>query len=191
MTNAHSSADRKFIESKYTPEPNTGCWLWTGYIRDTGYGGFERENKAILAHRFVYEALVGAIPAGLHLDHLCRVRCCVNPAHLEPVTAAVNNQRAVPFRPIKAICVNGHSKVPGSNCDMCLKAGRRKHKAAIKAARHARGLRHNASKTHCVRGHEFTPENTATLKSGHRHCYTCRRMHAKATSLKRYGRRAT
>lgn len=71
-----------------------GCWLWrastTGW---SGYGKFWADGRFALAHRQSYEALVGAVPAGLELDHLCRVRRCVNPAHLEPVTHAVNVQR--------------------------------------------------------------------------------------------------
>ena len=65
--------------TKVEPEPNSGCWLWTGYTNRDGYGCFRRD---LLAHRFAYELYRGAIPAGLTLDHTCRVRSCVNPAHL-------------------------------------------------------------------------------------------------------------
>jgi len=70
------------------------CWLWTGPLNPGGYG----TNGGRLAHRVVYERLIGQIPAGLTLDHLCRVRNCVNPQHLEPVTIAENLRR----RPAKA-----------------------------------------------------------------------------------------
>lgn len=71
------------------------CWLWMGSKVGTGYGHFAQggENKMILAHRWAYEAMVALIPEGLELDHLCRVKNCVNPAHLEPVTHAVNLAR--------------------------------------------------------------------------------------------------
>lgn len=83
------------IERKISPEPNTGCWLWTGHVMAIGYGRIyysrtEGRNFKILAHRLVYEALVGPIPEGLVLDHKCRVRSCVNPDHLEPVTLVEN-----------------------------------------------------------------------------------------------------
>lgn len=71
------------------------CWLWTGAKVGAGYGHFTQggEQKMMLAHRWAYEALVGPIPEGLVLDHLCMVKACVNPAHLEPVTQAVNIER--------------------------------------------------------------------------------------------------
>lgn len=76
-----------------TPEPNSGCWLWTGPYHLKGYGHFSIGGKCVMAHRFSYEAERGAIPTGLVLDHLCEVKECVNPAHLEPVTNRVNCRR--------------------------------------------------------------------------------------------------
>jgi len=69
------------------------CWLWTSTLNNRGYGQFSVGGRSVLAHRFSYELHVGPIPEGLHLDHLCRVRHCVNPAHLEPVTNQENNRR--------------------------------------------------------------------------------------------------
>lgn len=76
------------------------CWLWTAYCDDKGYGWttFGLERRTTAAHRAVYEAFVGPIPEGLHIDHLCRTPRCVNPAHLEPVTQAENNRRAAAAR---------------------------------------------------------------------------------------------
>jgi len=82
----------KFDES-YTPEPNTGCWLWLGMLKNGGYGSLKIGGKEVGAHRYSYERHVGLIPSGLVLDHTCRVKSCVNPAHLEPVTIKVNVQR--------------------------------------------------------------------------------------------------
>lgn len=67
----------------------SGCWLWTASLADGGYGHFGRWK----AHRYAYETLVEPVPHGLDLDHLCRVRHCVNPSHLEPVTRAENLRR--------------------------------------------------------------------------------------------------
>lgn len=70
-----------------------GCWLWNGAVQSRGYGSVGDGGRTHLAHRWVYERLVGPIPDGLTIDHLCRVKRCVNPDHLEPVTAAVNLRR--------------------------------------------------------------------------------------------------
>ena len=117
---------------------DSGCWLWTGSIqggKGAGYGRLNIDYKRKLAHRVSYEHLVEPIPEGLQLDHLCRVRNCVNPDHLEPVTPSENIRRS----PI--------------HISVRLKA-----------------------KTHCVHGHEYTPENTyrfTTRGKTQRACRAC------------------
>lgn len=69
-----------------------GCWIWTGSIDRDGYG-YLHDGRRHNAHRWTYEKFVGPIPDGLEIDHLCRVRPCVNPDHLEPVTRLENNLR--------------------------------------------------------------------------------------------------
>lgn len=78
-------------------DPETGCWIFTGFLNKTGYGqvALSFEEGRALVHRVTYARLVGAIPEGLHLDHLCRVRSCCNPDHLEPVTPAENIRRGI------------------------------------------------------------------------------------------------
>jgi len=73
------------------------CWLWLGHKAGNGYGTFKMDYRKRLAHRLAYEFYVGAIPKGLVIDHLCRVRHCVNPDHLEAVTHAENLLRRPPF----------------------------------------------------------------------------------------------
>lgn len=74
-----------------------GCWIWTAGVGNHGYGRLRKRvgdnTIEILAHRYSYERFVGPIPDGLTIDHLCRVRRCVNPMHLEPVTRAENTLR--------------------------------------------------------------------------------------------------
>ena len=82
------------------------CWLWTG-ARSRGYGSFPMDGLGG-AHRWAYLHLVGPIPEGLELDHLCRVRHCVRPDHLEPVTHAENMRRGVWNNRLKTHCVHGH-----------------------------------------------------------------------------------
>src|SRR2546421_6548023 len=78
------------------PEPNSGCHLWIGHENAPGgYGRLSYRGRLYLAHRLSYESAIGPVPAGLQLDHLCRVRCCVNPAHLEPVTGRENVLRGI------------------------------------------------------------------------------------------------
>lgn len=70
-----------------------GCWVWVGAVTPHGYGAFWVGGQMRPAHRFSYEQMVAEIPEGLHLDHLCRNRACVNPWHLDPVTCQVNVSR--------------------------------------------------------------------------------------------------
>lgn len=87
------------------------CWLWTGAITGGGYGVTSLNGEHRMAHRAVYGLMVGEIPQGLQLDHLCRVRHCVNPDHLEPVTAQVNTLRGegISAKLAKRThCKNGH-----------------------------------------------------------------------------------
>lgn len=105
------SAVQRF-ERLYTPEPNSGCWLWTGGTTTAGYGIFLKDGKSTTAHRASYELFVGEIPEGFDVDHLCRVRCCVNPDHLEAVTRKENLIRSPnTFSSIhskKTHCPRGH-----------------------------------------------------------------------------------
>lgn len=87
------------------------CWLWPGYLAKGGYAKGALGGRRGMIHRLAYELLVGPIPQGLTLDHLCRVRRCVNPAHLEPVTMAENLHRGNTLPAINAAkthCPSGH-----------------------------------------------------------------------------------
>lgn len=126
------------------------CWLWTGQVGNRGYGQFKyrlgpQDCRSAYVHRFAYELLVGPIPDGLHLDHLCRVRLCVNPAHLEPVTNLENTMRSLRSRgqePGK--CINGHEKTPDNTyvvprtgsrvCRICKRVARRRADAKRRAS---------------------------------------------------------
>lgn len=130
------------LSSKIVIDPS-GCWLWTASLRG-GYGQFGVDGTTRAAHRVVYEMLVGAVPDGLELDHTCRVRSCVNPSHLEPVTHRENVLRgeghgAVNAR--KTHCLHGHELDGvnvyrygvGRHCKAC--AFRRAEEARAEVAR--------------------------------------------------------
>jgi hypothetical protein len=90
--------------------PDLGpCWVWTAMTR-AGYGQF-RVARHMAAHRFAYELMVGPIPDGYDLDHLCRNRACVRPDHLEPVTRRENLRRGLSGE-LKTHCRHGHPFTP-------------------------------------------------------------------------------
>jgi hypothetical protein len=130
--------DKRF-ESKYTTEPNSGCWLWMGHINAAGYGQYWFDRKMEYAHRAAYKILVGSIPDDLELDHLCRIRSCVNPLHLEAVTRAVNVRRSTVGEKNrqKTHCLRGH---PFSGENLAIRPnGSRRCRACHKL--HKRGKR--------------------------------------------------
>lgn len=135
---------RIYSESSYIEQDRgyeTPCWVWQGSMYPNGYGRYYIEGIERLTHRWMYEQLVGPIPDGLTLDHLCRVRACVNPAHLEPVTQRENILRGT-----------GPSAI-------------------------------QSRQTHCIRGHEFTPENTHVYR-GARGCRICGAMRKRESRRK-------
>lgn len=100
-------------------EPNAGCWLWVGSINANGYGVFcqsarkdlPKNNRTVFAHRYAYREIKGPVPDGLVIDHLCRIRNCVNPDHLEAVTNWENTKRGASFigkNHLKTHCDSGH-----------------------------------------------------------------------------------
>lgn len=91
---------------KTQPEPNSGCWIWTGATNRHDYGVL-RWPGSRLVHRIAYDALVGPLTSTLVLDHRCRNTLCCNPAHLEQVTQRVNSQRN--YRATRSHCAVGHA----------------------------------------------------------------------------------
>lgn len=87
-----------------------GCWRWVGYCTADGYGRFWTGSTMAIAHRWSYEHFVGPIPSGFVIDHLCRNRACVNPAHLEAVTFNENVRRGARAR--QTHCKHGHEFTP-------------------------------------------------------------------------------
>lgn len=94
--------------TKHLRITDVGCWEWTGPLNGSGYGRF---GSNTLSHRVAYELLVGPIPKGLVIDHLCRNTVCFRPDHLEAVTNAVNIARgygASALNSRKTHCASGH-----------------------------------------------------------------------------------
>ena len=123
---------------------DTECWLWLGPVDKWGYG---RMGKGMLVHRFAYCEVYGEIPEGLEIDHLCRVRHCVNPDHMEPVTKKENILRGFAPSAInarKSHCIHGHKftfentivRVNGQRqCRMCKREGKRRTRIKAKENR--------------------------------------------------------
>lgn len=107
------------------------CWLWTAGTCKDGYGRFRLDGRVQQAHRVAYELLVGPIPEGLELDHVCRVTACVRPDHLEPVTHQENMARGHYGR--RDCCKRGHLFTPENT--RWVESGRRCRKCAVENTR--------------------------------------------------------
>lgn len=171
------------FESKYVPDPNSGCWLWFGACSTAGYAQIKLEHNQY-AYRASYEHYVGPIPTGLHMDHLCRVPCCVNPRHVEPVTCGENTRRGRSAEALKqwalAIthCPQGHPYT-GDNLYIDPK-GRRGCRACRYVAQIVHRIKNPVRsvrklKTHCPQGHLYSGDNLYVTPSGAKHCRTCSR----------------
>ena len=129
------------------------CWLWTA-SRVVGYGDFsvgsrvDGSAKHVRAHRWAYGYLVGPIPEGLVIDHLCRVRHCVNPDHMEPVTLRENILRGVGVAAICAVkthCKHGHA-FDEANTYIYARGGRGCRACGRRAQREAQAKKSNSER---------------------------------------------
>lgn len=127
--------DEYWFTSRSVVDADTGCWVWQGAISN-GYGWMGRKDYRGGVHRWAYLCLVGEIPEGLHLDHLCRNRACCNPGHLEAVDGRTNILRGVAPSAVNATkthCPEGHPYTPentrpnrkGRECRTCYRLWRR------------------------------------------------------------------
>lgn len=128
------------LDALSMPEPNSGCWLWLGHLKGNGYGTLAvkdgEEWRTQHAHIASYETFVGPVPDGHDLDHKCRLRCCINPGHLEPVTRSINLARSplMNRQRHKTHCPAGHP-YSGTNsrgqriCRPCLAAAQARSRA--------------------------------------------------------------
>lgn len=130
---------------------DSGCWLWVGTVNRGGYGMKWDGERVIPAHRWSYLHFVGPIPADYQIDHLCRVRHCVKPEHLEAVTAQVNSQRSTAGevngarQSAKTHCPQGHPYTEensywrpdgrGKNCRTCTYERNRARRLARQSVR--------------------------------------------------------
>jgi len=167
-----------------------GCVIWTGGKTDRGYGHININGERHYVHRLAYQLLIGPIPEGLELDHLCHTkdrscpggrscphrRCC-NPYHLEPVTSRENSRRSAPAR--RTHCPKGHEYTE-ENTRVRVRSGKRSRSATSRECAECNRLRSREAykavleRTHCNVGHEMTSENTTTRSDGVRMCRACR-----------------
>jgi len=133
---------------KVVAGPN-GCIVWVGAKDRSGYGRINVKERARLAHRISYQHLVGEIPDGLELDHLCRNPSCINPNHLEPVTRKVNTDRGLCAEThrkrfaAQTHCKHGHEYTPENtyrapktgkrHCKTCARLASQKHDKRMKS----------------------------------------------------------
>lgn len=118
-----SPADLPSNMAKRVRVAESGCWEWQGAKNSRGYGCVAVNGKSQLAHRRAFELLVGPIPPGLQIDHLCRVQTCCNPEHLEAVTPLVNKRRGLQalgyYAPLDALRHNEYPEAMAVGCPTC------------------------------------------------------------------------
>ena len=142
-----SAADRLILprlREKFIKAPS-GCWIWIGARVPDGYGQTWRDRRAVRAHRVIFEAVCGPVPAGLELDHLCHVRRCVNPLHLQPVDRTTNIIRSgapLSQRNLKGTCRNGLHPWPAASG---IRSGKRTCLECSRAASRRRNQRRRAA----------------------------------------------
>lgn len=135
-------------------EIGDGCWLWIGSVDRHGYGKFNIKPYQVSAHRIAYQLHVGPIPDGHDIDHLCRIRRCVNPAHLDTVTRRENIMRSPialsAVNAVKTACIKGHPFDQANtyidpagyrHCRACSRAANRRWIAGEATPRPAGGAR--------------------------------------------------
>lgn len=143
--------DRKWRPNNRTPleerlwrrvgVASSGCWEWTGVLGGGGYGRIRVNGASAPVHRVAYELIVGAIPDGLQLDHLCRNRSCVNPAHLEPVTPRVNTLRGLSRQAINAMKTHCSRNHPLSGDNLLVRGPNRTHPNGHRVCRECERMR--------------------------------------------------
>ena len=173
--------------------PDLGrCWVWKGGTDPAGYGIFWADGTSHRAHGWSYRTFVGPVPEDRELDHFaCDRAGCVHYLHVRPETSQVNilrSQGRGALNAAKEKCDKGHDFDEANTrilpdgrreCKTCRRIQDREAKAAKREAAGAKP-RMADDATHCDRGHEMTPENTITYRTGTRICRTCRREDAKA-----------
>lgn len=167
------------FNSKWKRNSDNGCWEWQAALTKNGYGVARHPVWGSRAHRVSYFLYKGPIPDGLHIDHLCRNRKCVNPDHLEVVTITENNRRAKgwAYQKAKTHCPRGHLYDDANTFfrhgwRMCRACKRQSDSRKYKRP----GKKGVPPGTHCKRGHPFSGENLRINKAtGQRICRTCHR----------------
>ena len=121
-------------ESKYVARADGSCWIWMGARTAAGYGALSRGRRGagtVYAHVVSHQIHKGPVPAGHQVDHVCRVRACVNPAHLEAVSQVENLHRQAAAAALRTHCARGHRFES-------LPAGRRRYCKACSRDRYRR-----------------------------------------------------
>lgn len=131
------------VLSRIRIEPLTGCWLYTMKLNHNGYARIKFNNTRYMGHRFVYEAVKGPIPPDMEIDHLCRQRACLNPAHLEAVSHRENTLRSTAVsanNARKTHCLKGHpltdEKIGRQRvCKVCARSSADRYRHRLRTAR--------------------------------------------------------
>jgi hypothetical protein len=189
MTARYADYITRFHRS-YIAEPNSGCFIWLLWLDKKGYGRIRVGDRMISAHRVAWQIENGDIPSELEVDHICRVRCCVNVRHLRLLSHRDNvlcGTGLTARYAQRTHCKHGHELIEKNlykrdGWRLCRQCAIERYEKARQLSGHEYGP--DGRRTHCKHGHQLSGDNLRVNHRGWRTCIACQRARDKARAPK-------